>query len=204
MADEERRVAVRDEETGRYRQRRRTRAAIVGAAADLLRAGRTPSVNDIAEAADVSPRTFFRYYASKEEVLFAKFDETLALLREFLYSRPEGETVAATLREASNQFASLGASVSPDAATFDLFHASEGLHGRYLQSFFHLETIATEWVASRLGVPATELLPRVAGATLASAARVSLDVWKDEPSRDLQDLLEPGLAMIESLLDGKA
>jgi hypothetical protein len=137
-------------------------------------------------------------------VLFAKFDETLALLSDFLYSRPEDETVAATLREASNQFASLGASVNPDRATFDLFHVNEALHGRYLQSFFHLETIATEWVASRLGVAATELLPRVAGATLATAARVSLDVWKDDPKRDLQELLEPGLAMIESLLAGKA
>ena len=189
----------------RERKKERTRDAIFDAAMALFEqhgyAGTT--VDDIADAADISPRTFFRYYASKEEVLFAKFDETLALLRDFLYSRPEDETVAATLREARNQFASLGAAVTPDRATFDLFHDNEALHGRYLQSFFHLETIATEWVAARLDLPITELLPRVAGAALASGARVALDVWKDDPGRDLEDLLDPPLRMIELLLSEK-
>jgi AcrR family transcriptional regulator len=189
----------------RERKKERTRDAIYDAAMALFQAhgyaGTT--VDDIADAADVSPRTFFRYYASKEEVLFARFDETLELLRDFLYSRPADETVSATLREASNQFASLGAAVSPDRMTFDLFHADEGLHGRYLQSFFHLETITSEWVASRLGVAPTELLPRLTGGALAAGARVALDVWADEPGRDLQELLEPPLQMIEGLLAEK-
>ncbi|MFC4944723.1 hypothetical protein [Pseudonocardia sp. GCM10023141] len=42
-----------EDETGRFRQRRRTRAAIVAAAAELLRSGATPSVADIAEAGEV-------------------------------------------------------------------------------------------------------------------------------------------------------
>src|SRR5438874_9977549 len=65
------------EETGRFRQRRRTRAAIVAAAADLLRAGRTPSVNDVAEAADVSRRTVYLYFPTLEQLLL---DATLGLL----------------------------------------------------------------------------------------------------------------------------
>src|SRR5437763_5021094 len=66
-----------EEETGRYRQRRRTRAAIVAAAADLLRAGRTPSVNDVAEAADVSRRTVYLYFPTIEQLLL---DATLGML----------------------------------------------------------------------------------------------------------------------------
>jgi AcrR family transcriptional regulator len=65
------------EETGRYRQRRRTRAAIVAAAADLLRAGRTPSVNDVAAAADVSRRTVYLYFPTIEQLLI---DATLGML----------------------------------------------------------------------------------------------------------------------------
>lgn len=64
--------------TGRYRQRRRTRAAIVNAAAELLRSGNTtPGVNEIAQAADVSRRTVYQYFPTVEQLLL---DATLGLL----------------------------------------------------------------------------------------------------------------------------
>ena len=66
-----------EDETGRFRQRRRTRAAIVAAAAELLRAGRTPSVSDIAEAADVSRRTVYLHFPTVEQLLL---DATLGML----------------------------------------------------------------------------------------------------------------------------
>ena len=64
-------------ETGRFRQRRRTRAAIVDATAALVRSGVTPSVGDIAEAADVSRRTVYAYFPTLEQLLL---DATLGLL----------------------------------------------------------------------------------------------------------------------------
>src|SRR5262245_55852864 len=71
-------VSATEPQTGRYRQRRRTRAAIVNAAADLLRSGRTtPGVNEIAEAADVSRRTVYQYFPTVEQLLL---DATLGLL----------------------------------------------------------------------------------------------------------------------------
>src|SRR5204862_2751724 len=66
-----------DEETGRFRQRRRARAAIVAAAGDLLRAGRTPSINDVADAADVSRRTVYLYFPTVDQLLL---DATLGIL----------------------------------------------------------------------------------------------------------------------------
>jgi len=70
-------VSSADDETGRFKQRRRTRAAIVAAAADLLRSGETPSVNEIAEAADVSRRTVYQYFPTIEQLLL---DATLGEL----------------------------------------------------------------------------------------------------------------------------
>jgi AcrR family transcriptional regulator len=64
-------------ETGRYRQRRRTRTAIVEAAAKLLRSGVTPSVAEVADAADVSRRTVYLYFPTIEQLLA---DATVGLL----------------------------------------------------------------------------------------------------------------------------
>jgi AcrR family transcriptional regulator len=54
---------------GRAAQRRRTRRAIVEATSRLLVAGRDPSVNDIAAAADVSRRTIYTYFPTLDQLL---------------------------------------------------------------------------------------------------------------------------------------
>jgi AcrR family transcriptional regulator len=54
---------------GRVAQRRRTRRAIVDAAAALLGAGKSPTVADVAQAADVSRRTVYMYFPTLEQLL---------------------------------------------------------------------------------------------------------------------------------------
>lgn len=57
------------DEQGRTAQKRRTRKAIVAAAAELLAKGKTPSVSDVAAAADVSRRTVYMYFPTMEQLL---------------------------------------------------------------------------------------------------------------------------------------
>ena len=56
-------------EMGRVAQKRRTRKAIVAAAAELLAQGKTPSLNDVAAAADVSRRTVYMYFPTIDQLL---------------------------------------------------------------------------------------------------------------------------------------
>jgi AcrR family transcriptional regulator len=70
-------VATPKDETGRPAQRRRTRSAIIAAATDLLGAGKSPSVAEIAEAADVSRRTVYMYFPTLEHLLL---DATLGTI----------------------------------------------------------------------------------------------------------------------------
>jgi AcrR family transcriptional regulator len=53
----------------RVNQKRRTRQAVIRAAADLLAQGRTPSLTEVAEAAQVSRRTVYMYFSSLEHLL---------------------------------------------------------------------------------------------------------------------------------------
>jgi AcrR family transcriptional regulator len=55
--------------SGRTNQKRRTRAAIVAAAAAMLEAGQTPTVAEVADAAAVSRATAYRYFPSQEHLL---------------------------------------------------------------------------------------------------------------------------------------
>ena len=70
-----------------------TRRAIVESARELFeRNGYTETtVDQIAEAADVAPRTFFRYFPTKEMLLFADFDEVRASMLDRLEASPAGE-----------------------------------------------------------------------------------------------------------------
>ena len=54
---------------GRINQKRRTRAAIVAAAAELVRQGQSPTVAEVADAALVSRATAYRYFPSQEYLL---------------------------------------------------------------------------------------------------------------------------------------
>ena len=65
-------MTTADEQTGRYRQRRRTRAAIVTAAMGLLKDGPAPSMAQIADAADVSRRTIYLYFPTLEQLLLTR------------------------------------------------------------------------------------------------------------------------------------
>jgi AcrR family transcriptional regulator len=88
-------------ETGlRERKKQRTREAIVDAALRLFeeRGFDQTTIADIAEAADIAPRTFFGYFPSKDDVVFADFQETLDGLSARLDDRSEDETAIDAIR----------------------------------------------------------------------------------------------------------
>ncbi|MEU6578486.1 helix-turn-helix domain-containing protein [Streptomyces sp. NPDC046805] len=64
----------------RERKRQRTRQAIIDAGADLFerRGYEGTTIADIADAAEIGTRTFFSYFASKEELLFPESDARVA------------------------------------------------------------------------------------------------------------------------------
>lgn len=88
------------EQTGRARQKQRTRMALVAAARDLVAlGGRPPTVGEAAEAASVSRTTAYRYFATQKSLLLAAHPEVVAtsMLPEGVGDDPE-ERVAAAVR----------------------------------------------------------------------------------------------------------
>jgi AcrR family transcriptional regulator len=91
----------------RQRKKDSARRAIEDAAWDLFaeRGYDETSVNDIAERANVAPRTFFRYFPTKEAVMYPQFDELLRSVRDEFRRRPADEPVITSLFESLEMLA---------------------------------------------------------------------------------------------------
>ncbi len=95
--------AAGDAEPGRRdRKKSETRQALRQAAHQLFaeRGFRQTTIEDITEAADVSRRTFFRYYSSKEDLLRAEVSDLLPVMLTALRGRPAGEPPLAAIHAA--------------------------------------------------------------------------------------------------------
>jgi AcrR family transcriptional regulator len=83
-------------ETGlRERSKARRRAAIIRAAYELFaeRGYDSTTVADIAEAAEVSPRTVAMYFPAKQDIALSRFSDGVASLTDAIRDRRPGETV---------------------------------------------------------------------------------------------------------------
>src|SRR5437899_8554110 len=85
----------------RERKKQRTREAIARAAHQLFveRGYQTTTLPDIAAAADVSTRTIFAYFPSKEDILFADLERMKDALAATIAERTEGKDALETVRE---------------------------------------------------------------------------------------------------------
>src|SRR5206468_10343193 len=85
----------------RERKKQQTRESIAAAAHRLFveHGYHATTLPDIAEAADVSTRTIFAYFPSKEDILFSDFPLMREALAQALAERPEGEDALETVRK---------------------------------------------------------------------------------------------------------
>ncbi|WP_448811327.1 TetR/AcrR family transcriptional regulator [Agromyces bauzanensis] len=91
-------VSTSYEQSGRTRQKQRTRDALIAAARELIaRQGAAPTVEEAAAAADVSRTTAYRYFPSQRDLLVAAHPEVEAesMLPDDVGDDPEARLVAA-------------------------------------------------------------------------------------------------------------
>src|ERR1700719_2109198 len=85
----------------RERKKQQTLEKIASVALELFaeRGYDETTLADIAEAAEVSPRTIFAYYEGKEDILFCEEGRFIDRLRQMLEDRPAGTTTIDAIRE---------------------------------------------------------------------------------------------------------
>lgn len=178
----------------RDRKKLATRQALRSAALQLMaeRGFDHVTVEDIAEAVDVSTRTFFNYFSSKEEVIVGTNPEGLERLRTLLAARPEDEAPLESLRAGLVELtADLTESREDWALRSRVVRETPALLARQLAAFFAFERLLADAVARRTGTdPEQDVYPALTAAVAVSALRVAVGLWRgDEGSRPLPQLL---------------
>ncbi len=182
-----------DESPGlRERKRERTRKAIAEAALELFaRHGfHHTTIPQIAEAADVSPRTVSGYFPAKEDLAFPYADAQLAEFERRLDERSPGETAADALRAWIPEIVERGAEPPKDVrrrrAVID---ADEGLRARERRYMLRTQAVLARAFATDLGMDQEALEPRMAAAaTLTVFELLGRDVDPGDPRRALEAL----------------
>lgn len=189
----------------RERKKERTRRAIADAALDLFeRHGyAATTVEDIAAAAEVSPRTFFRYFATKDEAVFDQADEVLAAFGPMLAERPAGEPLLPSLRAVGSALLSPGVLDEGRFRRVLALAAEEpAVRTRYHALLGSIEREIVRWAAERLGLPTSALRPRLVAAVAMTALRVATDTWLDAPGTELGDHVTAAIDMLAEGLAG--
>jgi AcrR family transcriptional regulator len=151
----------------RARKRERTRQTIAAAALDLFdRHGfAETTIPQIAEAADVSPRTVSGYFPHKEELAFPEAEEDMARLRAHLRGRQAGTSTADALRTWIDEWLREHAGRDAElAARRRVIQASEALRTYERRFLAEAQDAIAEAFAGDLGVEADALEPRMAAA----------------------------------------
>ncbi|MEA2334346.1 MAG: hypothetical protein QOG40_836 [Solirubrobacteraceae bacterium] len=161
------------------------------------------TIDEIAAAADVSRRTFFRYFARKEDVILAWKRRTADELREALAARPAGEAPLDAVHGALAAVAA-GYNAEPELTLglMRLFESGPDLRpGSDYQAW---DAVLTEGVAQRLGVdPLRDPAPRLVATVGFAVLTATVQSWGAAGGKaDLIDLLDEGFASLRRVTAG--
>ncbi|WP_395571575.1 TetR family transcriptional regulator [Streptomyces sp. BK79] len=199
----------------RERKKQRTRDTLLRSALELFteRGYEETTVDDIAATADVSQRTFFRYFASKEEAAFFVSRLAEAHFVDAVRRRPPGEAPLDALRQALGEsWGTIGETVERlvpldlHMRFYRVIESTPALLAAHLRRATELEEEVARVVADREGLDVdTDPRPRVVVAVFGAVMRVTERIWSardDAGLPALRDLTAVYLDQVEPALAG--
>jgi AcrR family transcriptional regulator len=186
----------------RERKKARTRDAIIDAALDLFERNGydATTVEDIAAAADVSPRTFFRYFESKVDLIMVRSGDKHAGLGPAIAGRPAGESLLVAVRHAMRDDLERQLADPLVVREVQVMLTEPSLRTLAREHFDEEEAGMVASVADRLGLDADDLAAHVATGMIASALWTTVNRWSAAGAEveRLAPMLDEAFALLES------
>ncbi|MEU7579359.1 TetR family transcriptional regulator [Streptomyces sp. NPDC041068] len=185
----------------RERKKLKTRLAIRDATYRLIREQgyEATTVEQIAEAAEVSPSTVFRYFPTKEDIVLT--DEYDPLLESELRERPVDEPIVESLRIVLRRAMSLGFAEEPEVTRLrtKLMTEVPAVRSRMLESMSVTGAILCRIIAERTGREPGDLEVRTFSMGLIGALTETAAYWAEHDHEDdLPTLVDRTLDMLTS------
>ena len=157
-------------------------------------------VEDIAAAADVSPRTFSNYFSSKYEAICALGMDRAQRIGMALRARPPSEPLWGAITEAMLQhYESTDEAPSKDwIVSLRLVMTSPQLQGEYLKITAAMQNALAEAIAERVGIDAErDMYPQILAGAVTATAQVAVRRWFDaDPPTPFLPLLRLALRQL--------
>ena len=163
-----------------------TRRAIADAALSVLRSKGIGNftVEDIAEEAGVSRRTFFNYFPSLEASLASVTEGFLDNALEQFRLRPANEPILESAQAALMALAD-PMTVAPMAELFSLTQDNRSLARSELEAWDHCTNQIIDAARHRLGQDADELYLRALAGSIVSCGKAAMNIWFEDRGSDL-------------------
>ncbi|OJT19005.1 hypothetical protein BO221_36405 [Archangium sp. Cb G35] len=160
------------------------------------------TIDDLAKAAGISKRTFFRYFATKEEVVTWEFDETGTALLAAFRLRPRDEQPLVSLRFAMDLIIDrLSSDPERARALMRLIHRTPALRGRFLVTQDHWREQFTSAIAERLpGGPRTPMLARLTATVSMAAVDAAMMAWAESGDRDIGTVVDEAFEALATVV----
>jgi AcrR family transcriptional regulator len=187
----------------RQRKRQQTRERLTRVAMTLFldRGFEATTLDDIAAAADISRRSFFHYFASKEDVVFAWQEESTAALIEAVAARPASESM---LTAAENAISAMVRQFKPGEAVAmaQLKRDNPALQARDQVKYEKLERALAEALGKRTGQGTDKLRARLVAMIATGAMRIGGELWATEGACENPEVLaKRTFTAIRAILD---
>ena len=182
----------------RERKKQQTREKIERVALQLFaeRGYDQTTLAEIAEAADVSPRTIFAYFESKEDILFCDEPAMFERLRDTLEQRPAGATTVDALREFVSSFDKYD---EQTRLRKRIIGANEGLRLSERARSAAMEELVAASIAQDLGdVGPDDVRPRLIAASVTAAFSAVRDRLQDGSGEPISH--DEALAILDQVI----
>jgi mycofactocin system transcriptional regulator len=183
------------------RRRVTSRAELEQAAFTLFaeRGFEATTVEEIAAAAGIGRRTFFRYFPSKNDIPWGAFEEELERMRARLRACPPGVPLMDAVRAALIDFNQVApAQVPLHRRRMELILRVPALLAHSTLRFTGWREVIAEFVAERTGCRPGDLAPQAIAHAVLGVAVAAYEHWLDDPGSDLGTLLDDAMRNLGS------